>query len=176
MTRNLKARLFTLAVVLLVAYLSAKTWTPEPQPAPISPPVVAASEPAPEVPAGESIDTSATSPQASTAKPKSNPPANVIVRNVTIRDRDGNKVFTGDIDLTATVQRIDAGHKLPFPNDGIVFQNRERRLPNKSSGHYREWVHPTPDLSGPGPQRVVTGQAGEAFYTHDHYRTFKKIR
>jgi len=99
-----------------------------------------------------------------------------IVKDVVIRDQSGRVVFRGNIDLTATLQRIDRGQRLSFPNDGSVFRNRERRLPSRNEGYYREWVHPTPKLSGPGPQRVVTGAQGEAFYTHDHYRTFKKIR
>jgi filamentous hemagglutinin len=31
-------------------------------------------------------------------------------------------------------------------------------------------------VGGPGPQRIVTGKSGEAYYTHDHYDTFRKIR
>ena len=99
-----------------------------------------------------------------------------IVKDVTIRDRSGEVVFQGDVDLTDTLARIDRGERLEFPHDGTVFQNRERRLPRKPDDHYREWVHRTPDLAGPGPQRVVTGEDGEAFYTHDHYETFKRIR
>lgn len=99
-----------------------------------------------------------------------------IVRNVKIRDLSGKVVFEGDIDLRDTLQRIDAGKRLEFPNDGSVFQNREQRLPNKPSGYYREWVHRTPELAGPGPQRVVSGSQGEAFYTPDHYQSFRKVR
>lgn len=99
-----------------------------------------------------------------------------IVPNMTIRDQSGKVVYQGDIDLTETLARIERGERLSFPHDGTVFQNRERRLPRQPSNHYREWVHPTPRLSGPGPQRVVTGRSGEAYYTPDHYETFHKLR
>ncbi|MFO0902809.1 MAG: ribonuclease domain-containing protein [Pirellulales bacterium] len=99
-----------------------------------------------------------------------------IVKNVTIRDRSGDEAYQGDIDLTDTLKRIDRGERLEFPHDGTVFQNREGRLPEKPAEHYREWVHRTPGMAGPGPQRVVTGEDGEAYYTHDHYETFKRIR
>jgi len=133
----------------------------------------------------------AKSPQPPTSKPKANdkpsPPARgppepakaekFVVQGVTIKALDGNVAFKGDIDLTETLKRIDAEKRIErFRNDGISFQNREGRLPKKPAGYYREWVHPTPKLPGPGPQRVVTGENGEAYYTADHYKSFKKIR
>lgn len=60
----------------------------------------------------------------------------------------------------------------PHKNDGSVFQNKEGLLPSQPAGYYREWVHPTPGVNGPGPQRVITGGGGELYYTPDHYRTF----
>lgn len=99
----------------------------------------------------------------------------LVIRNVSLRDQDGRVIYRGDVDLEPTLKRIDAGKKLRFPNDGSVFQNRERRLPSQSAGYYREWVVPTPDEDGPGPQRIVTGSAGEIWYTADHYRTFQRI-
>ncbi|HUE71889.1 MAG TPA: ribonuclease domain-containing protein [Pirellulaceae bacterium] len=100
-----------------------------------------------------------------------------VIQNVTIRDRDGEVVYRGNVDLSRTIARIQAGKSLPqFRNDGSVFQNRERRLPRHQAGYYREWVHPTPRLSGPGPQRIVTGEKGEFYYTPDHYETFQRLR
>jgi filamentous hemagglutinin len=100
----------------------------------------------------------------------------LVVKDVTIRDQQGRIAFQGDVDLRKTLERIDDDRRLSYGNDGSNFQNRERRLPAKSAGHYREWVHPTPDVPGPGPQRIVTGRNGEAYYTPDHYRTFRRIR
>ena len=108
--------------------------------------------------------------QATTASP-------FRIENVTVLNLEGEVAFRGTVDLTATMRRIDAGTQLErFRNDGSTFQNRERLLPNKERGYYKEYVHQTPKLGGPGPQRVVTGQQGEAYYTFDHYKTFRKIR
>lgn len=119
---------------------------------------------------------SAATEKAPKAKTSGGTNVRFVVPNVTVRDQSGRVVFQGEVDLTSTMRRIDQGQKLSFPHDGTVFKNRERLLPARADGHYREWVHPTPKLSGPGPQRVVTGKSGEAYYTHDHYRTFKRIR
>jgi filamentous hemagglutinin len=102
--------------------------------------------------------------------------AGFIVRQVTIKDLDGEVAYQGDVDLTPTLVRIERGERHPHRNDGGTFRNLEGRLPRKSTGYYKEYVHPTPGLDGPGPQRVVLGAEGELYYTHDHYRTFKKLR
>jgi guanyl-specific ribonuclease Sa len=99
-----------------------------------------------------------------------------VVQDVTIYDLDGEVAYEGDVDLAQTLARIAAGKRLSsHRNDGAEFQNRERRLPKRPAGYYREWVHPTPGLGGPGPQRIVTGGEGEIYYTPDHYRTFERL-
>lgn len=111
------------------------------------------------------------------SKPVEKQPGRVVVTGVTLRDLDGNVVYKGDVDLTDSLRRIDSEERIErFRNDGIVFQNREGKLPKRAAGYYHEWVHPTPKLNGPGPQRIVTGEGGEAWYTADHYKSFKKIR
>ena len=65
---------------------------------------------------------------------------------------------------------------IPTGNDGSTFRNREGRLPSKPNGYYTEYVHPTPGIGGPGPQRVVSGGGGEMYFTPDHYNTFIPIR
>jgi guanyl-specific ribonuclease Sa len=97
------------------------------------------------------------------------------ITNQKIRNQDGKVVFQGTIDLQDTLDRISRGERGSHSNDGSVFQNREKRLPIKPAGYYREWVHPTPKLRGPGPQRIVTGKEGEIYYTPDHYETFRRI-
>lgn len=99
----------------------------------------------------------------------------VIVHKQQIRTLEGEIFYKGEIDLTDTLARIAAGKRLRYNNDGSVFQNRERRLPQKPSGYYHEWVHETKGLSGPGPQRIITGENGEIYYTANHYRTFQNI-
>lgn len=49
-------------------------------------------------------------------------------------------------------------------------------LPQRPTVHYAEYVHPTPGISGPGPQRLVVGKGGEVYYTADHYKTFYQDR
>lgn len=98
------------------------------------------------------------------------------VSQVVVRDLEGRVVYRGTVDLTETLQRIEQRRRLEYHNDGSTFANREGRLPGKPAGYYKEYVHPTPGLAGPGPQRIVVGAEGEAYYTPDHYRTFKKLR
>ncbi len=70
----------------------------------------------------------------------------------------------------------------PFPNekDGIVFGNRERLLPIRPRGYYREYTVQTPGMRHRGTQRIVCG--GEAkkpdtcYYTADHYASFRVIK
>ncbi|MGV3609246.1 MAG: ribonuclease domain-containing protein [Planctomycetaceae bacterium] len=110
------------------------------------------------------------------AKPEAKGDGRIVVKNVKVRDLDGDVVLEGEVDLTETVERIRAGEKLSrFRHDGITFENREKKLPAKPKGYYHEYVHPTPGVSGPGPQRIVAGESGEMWYTYDHYRTFEKI-
>jgi dienelactone hydrolase len=64
---------------------------------------------------------------------------------------------------------------------GRTFGNFERRLPiNDEKGRrirYREWdVNPLRPGVNRGAERLVTGSDGSAYYTADHYATFKKVR
>jgi ribonuclease T1 len=120
------------------------------------------------------------SPEAPSAPAAAEPDSNqrsssTVIAQQAIRDQDGHVVFRGDVDVGTTLQRIKRGERLPFSHDGIVFQNRERRLPQEPPGYYHEFVHRTPGIGGPGPQRVIVGREGETYYTPDHYRTFKRL-
>ncbi|WP_445155289.1 ribonuclease domain-containing protein [Arthrobacter sp. Hor0625] len=70
---------------------------------------------------------------------------------------------------------IARGGPYPYARDNAVFSNFERILPRKSSGYYREFTVPTPGESDRGARRIVTGAAGEKYYTADHYDSFKFI-
>jgi guanyl-specific ribonuclease Sa len=98
-----------------------------------------------------------------------------LISNLTIRNEDGKVVFRGEVDVGPTLDRIQRGEQLNFSHDGSTFQNRERRLPQQAAGYYKEYVHPTQELSGPGPQRIVIGRRGEIYYTPDHYRSFQRL-
>lgn len=97
------------------------------------------------------------------------------IANQTIRNEARKVVFRGEVDVGPTLDRIARGERLHFPHDGTTFHNRERQLPRQPAGYYKEYVHPTPGLGGPGPQRIVTGERGEIYYTPDHYRTFERL-
>ncbi|SEQ60965.1 Guanyl-specific ribonuclease Sa [Lentzea xinjiangensis] len=72
-----------------------------------------------------------------------------------------------------TWELIEANGPFPYPrNDGVTFQNREKRLPVKNSGYYKEYTVPTPGSQDRGARRLVTGSEREVFYTGDHYSTF----
>lgn len=100
----------------------------------------------------------------------------LVVHNVEVRDLDGRVAWRGNVDLAPALRRIAAGERDPHRNDGGVFHNREGRLPQRPPGHYREYVVRTPNISHAGPQRLVIGADREVYYTHDHYRTFRRIR
>lgn len=76
----------------------------------------------------------------------------------------------------ATLQLIRAGGPYPYARDGSVFRNREGRLPARPRGYYREYTVNTPGARDRGARRIVAGEGGESYYTHDHYRTFQRIR
>ena len=99
----------------------------------------------------------------------------LVINGLSLRDSSGRTIYQGQIDLAPTIERIAAGRRLRFPNDGTTFQNRENRLPRRPPGYYREWVVPTPKEPGPGPQRLITGEGGEVWYTSDHYRSFRRL-
>ena len=87
----------------------------------------------------------------------------------------GKVVYTGTIDLRPTIMRIATGGRYPHKNDGSIFSNREGRLPNRFNGWYTEYVIPTQGINGAGPQRLVVGRDGNAWYTPNHYRSFEHI-
>ncbi|MEV7183249.1 ribonuclease [Kitasatospora sp. NPDC093102] len=63
----------------------------------------------------------------------------------------------------------------PYSRDGIVFENRESRLPKKADGYYHEFTVVTPGSNDRGTRRVVTGGSGEQYWSADHYATFQEI-
>ena len=74
-----------------------------------------------------------------------------------------------------TLGLIAAGGPFPYARDGAVFSNRERRLPARERGYYREYTVKTPAIPDRGPRRIIAGRDGDYYYTDDHYRTFRRI-
>ena len=76
-----------------------------------------------------------------------------------------------------TLALIQRGGPFPYRKDGTTFQNRERLLPARPRGYYREYTVPTPGARDRGARRIVSGgDPPEVFYyTADHYRSFREI-
>lgn len=74
-----------------------------------------------------------------------------------------------------TLDLIARGGPFPYSRDNVPFGNFERILPRKASGYYREFTVRTPGESDRGARRIVAGEAGEKYYTADHYESFKFI-
>ncbi len=74
-----------------------------------------------------------------------------------------------------TIARIASGGPFPYSQDGVVFGNRERLLPLRERGYYREYTVPTPGARDRGARRIVAGGA-QYWYSGDHYSTFSRIR
>ena len=72
-------------------------------------------------------------------------------------------------------------HGGPFAHerDGVTFGNRERILPARPRGYYREYTVRTPHERGRGARRIVCGGTpttpDACFYTDDHYQSFRRI-
>jgi ribonuclease T1 len=79
-------------------------------------------------------------------------------------------------DARATLSLIKAGGPFPQQQDGGTFGNREKLLPQRDRGYYREYTVPTPGARDRGARRIIAGRGGEFYYTADHYRTFQRIR
>ena len=61
-----------------------------------------------------------------------------------------------------------------LPGRPGVYGNRSGKLPDKPEGYYTEsdvWAGP----GERGTERVVVGGRGEAYYSNDHYETFRKL-
>ena len=79
------------------------------------------------------------------------------------------------LEARQTVALIKAGGPFPYAQDGKTFQNREKHLPLRERGYYREYTVKTPGAKDRGARRIVSGRGGEFYYTEDHYRSFRRI-
>jgi len=84
------------------------------------------------------------------------------------------------LEAQQTHRLIVAGGPFPYAKDGSVFANRERLLPVKPRGFYREYTVPTPAASDRGARRIVCGgrqpeMPQTCFYSSDHYASFGLI-
>jgi guanyl-specific ribonuclease Sa len=84
--------------------------------------------------------------------------------------------------VAKVLRHIDRTGQAPEGYEGgRRFLNVEKLLPLRDEQgrplKYREWdVNPLRPGVNRGPERLVTGSNGSAYYTPDHYRSFKRIR
>lgn len=77
---------------------------------------------------------------------------------------------------------IRAKNKAPIGYEGgRYFGNYEKLLPERDAAgnviSYREWdVNPKTAGKNRGAQRLVTGSDGRAWYTSDHYNSFREVK
>jgi ribonuclease T1 len=116
------------------------------------------------------------SPTATTA------PGAIVTTNVprpatTLERTDAGAVRPEQLPAEArtTLRLIAGGGPFPYEQDGAVFQNRERRLPARSSGYYHEYTVVTPGSDDRGARRIIAGAGGERYYTDDHYESFVRV-
>lgn len=78
-----------------------------------------------------------------------------------------------------TYALIHQGGPFSYEKDGVVFGNRERQLPGKVRGYYREYTVSTPGARNRGARRIVCGGQPRTpdvcYYTNDHYASFRRI-
>jgi ribonuclease T1 len=74
-----------------------------------------------------------------------------------------------------TVELVRRGGPFPYRRDGVVFENREGRLPPRARSYYHEYTVPTPGQHDRGPRRLIVGRNDEFYYSDDHYRSFRRV-
>jgi ribonuclease T1 len=99
------------------------------------------------------------------------PPSTDPLQTISLAElpEQGSRIYT----------RIQLGGPFSAEKDGVVFANRERLLPGKQRGFYREYTVPTPGVSHRGVRRIVCGGERKSpevcYYTADHYGSFRRI-
>ena len=76
-------------------------------------------------------------------------------------------------------QLIHQGGPFSYEKDGTVFANRERLLPARRRGFYREYTVAPPHAATRGARRIVCGGPSRTphvcYHTADHYASFQRI-
>ena len=79
------------------------------------------------------------------------------------------------VEARQTYRLVLEGGPYPYPQDDQVFGNREGLLPAAQPGRYREYTVPTPGSDDRGARRLVVADDGSAYYTDDHYASFREV-
>jgi len=139
---------------------------------------MAATATATTVPSATAIPTPQPRPTATSSRP---PTAAPIPGGLTLATPTaGDRMSTVRVDRLPreahdTMRLIASNGPFPYRQDGVVFENRERLLPTKASGYYREYTVKTPGSPDRGARRLVRGGQGELYYTDDHYDSFRRV-
>ena len=118
--------------------------------------------------------TSVTTPTATAAPTGSTPRPSATARPHATPDSPLPRIRERDLPSQArrTLELIEAGGPYPYRQDGRTFGNRERLLPRRPGGYYREFTVVTPGEGDRGPRRIVAGDEGDLYWTRDHYASF----
>ncbi|WP_428987014.1 ribonuclease domain-containing protein [Virgibacillus pantothenticus] len=90
------------------------------------------------------------------------------------------KTFKAPKHVKVTMSKIKNGAPPKGYKGGRIYHNKPKkrghyRLPRKDS--YREYdVRPYIKGKNRGKERLVIGSKGRAYYTKNHYKTFKRVR
>jgi guanyl-specific ribonuclease Sa len=76
-----------------------------------------------------------------------------------------------------TLRRIASGGPFAHAQDGAVFGNYERHLPQQPRGYYHEYTVETPGARNRGARRIITGDTPPRayYYTDDQYRSYRRF-
>ena len=116
-----------------------------------------------------------------TPAPTSRPPRTTAPRTTAPRPRCADITFetvdVGDLPGEAldTLTLITSGGPYPYRQDDGVFSNREKVLPKRPKGYYREYTVVTPGSDDRGARRIIAGECGDQWYTDDHYASFRLV-
>ncbi|MGH8108582.1 MAG: ribonuclease domain-containing protein [Arenimonas sp.] len=105
------------------------------------------------------------------------PPAAASLTHDDVVQKTNNLPDFLPAEAKTTLDLIFKGGPFPYRQDGVVFQNREKRLPGQPRGHYHEYTVETPGLNHRGARRIITGGNPVViyYYTDDHYDSFREF-
>ena len=97
-----------------------------------------------------------------------------------IENKWGEKMTPEDMrEIQKAVDRVKTRDPL-YSQDGTEFKNSHLIDPDSqrlnTGSNYTEWTVRTPGLGNRGERRIVLDmKIGQAYYSHDHYKSFIKI-
>ncbi|HEY5371176.1 MAG TPA: ribonuclease domain-containing protein [Hanamia sp.] len=126
---------------------------------------------------GTSQSQIAITPTASQSSPS--PDGNAVTTNLNEGENSNPEIPQKGYDVLKYIRANH--HSMPGYVGGRAFSNREKIVPQfDDKGNpikYQEWdVNPKIEGQNRGTDRILTGSDGRAWYTDDHYKSFKEIK